>query len=623
MKNAHVEVARNVVNTEQIDEYLSEQVGQHPTLEVWITKVLRKWLLTKAPTAKVEGMAQEGVPEWLKKAMETNTAEEVVLNGELTNMLIPIFDYLENLVAEKPNQDQTRIAFDQAVAGSKKWHEQMAKKAARAKPIEEDGTKVIHTFPNGWYWVNVFGKNSMKREGDMMGHCVGQSAAFMRAVGQQQTYFTQSLAGRKEIYSLRDPKNEPHCTIEINNLHGNRAINQIKGKANREVKEEYLPMVEAFLKQMKWDTVNFDGARLLSDKIIEHRGGDAFKGPHGYLITRDITHYYSEKTFYTIKSPNGEERRYGAYDFGSMSAAAASDFLDYLLQNKIYMTDKEIAHNHAYQRGRWTQEQIDDIGYMLKPNDDFARIFSKSISRGDDKAALLVHIDSSLIGYATSDIALTEEFAGSKQVFPFLEKMVSIPNATVFELSSKESGAPVKNTKLTDFYRHRHAGASVARNGDSKQILDSFLVAMRLPDVSVIKHATVALRGKEISDADVKHAGIPTGGNSTMAYPLVLAMSALGNKPDALTYICSKPHALRNWLEVMNNGMAAFLDRMKFTDDIKQRIHSILYNEYVRLVPTPTELANLDISVSDKKAIAEASKGMKRNDPQASKQLWA
>ena len=117
--------------------------------------------------------------------------------------------------------------------------------------------------------------DALKYEGEVMGHCVGG-------------YCPDVLAGRSRIFSLRDKKGEPHVTIEVKpgrrpsqseaglqareeGLRGQAfaervfdlmegkdvpdEITQIKGKANRAPKEDYLPFVQDFVKSQQWGRV--------------------------------------------------------------------------------------------------------------------------------------------------------------------------------------------------------------------------------------------------------------------------------------------------------------------------------------------------------------------------------
>lgn len=113
-------------------------------------------------------------------------------------------------------------------------------------------------------------EDALKYEGETMGHCVGG-------------YCPDVVEGRSKIYSLRDKKGQPHVTIEVapRNITSEEAIKmaiseglpekgmetfnrvaeimgsgdfmrqdivQIKGKANRAPKEEYLPAVQDFVR---------------------------------------------------------------------------------------------------------------------------------------------------------------------------------------------------------------------------------------------------------------------------------------------------------------------------------------------------------------------------------------
>jgi len=95
-------------------------------------------------------------------------------------------------------------------------------------------------------------EDALKYEGDVMGHCVGG-------------YCPDVQEGRSRIYSLRDAKGEPHVTVEVRpgiiepRMNGDvklpDEIVQIKGKANRAPKDEYLPFVQDFVRSGQWSAV--------------------------------------------------------------------------------------------------------------------------------------------------------------------------------------------------------------------------------------------------------------------------------------------------------------------------------------------------------------------------------
>lgn len=149
-------------------------------------------------------------------------------------------------------------------------------------------------------------EDALKYEGETMGHCVGG-------------YCPDVVEGRSKIYSLRDKKGQPHVTIEVaprplktwddvtaavgkdeaaklwqefDDIGGNNMsdvgegfdifiknkgiqpaqdIVQIKGKANRAPKEEYLPAVQDFVRSGNFGKVgDLQNTGLMSiDKVPE------------------------------------------------------------------------------------------------------------------------------------------------------------------------------------------------------------------------------------------------------------------------------------------------------------------------------------------------------------------
>ena len=99
--------------------------------------------------------------------------------------------------------------------------------------------EVVYSFDNGFTIVKVPSQD-LETEGEFMGHCVG-------------SYCDQVSRGAVEIYSLRNRKNEPHATIEINR---NGKVHQIKGKGNAAPVEKYRPMIKQWLKTTDFEYKN-------------------------------------------------------------------------------------------------------------------------------------------------------------------------------------------------------------------------------------------------------------------------------------------------------------------------------------------------------------------------------
>lgn len=173
-----------------------------------------------------------------------------------------------------------------------KWREKQ-KAEANFALANNAATVPFKDYPDqkyGWFQLTTDSpenrqvlQDALNYEADLMGHCV-------------RGYCEDVLSGRSQIYSLRDKKTgAPHVTIEVEpygsfieskrqiderfpDLDENekmRMLNeqgwldengdplptplgrilQIKGKANRKPKDEYIPFVQDFVRSQNWDMV--------------------------------------------------------------------------------------------------------------------------------------------------------------------------------------------------------------------------------------------------------------------------------------------------------------------------------------------------------------------------------
>lgn len=74
--------------------------------------------------------------------------------------------------------------------------------ALQAEKGPEPSGEVQHRLPNGWTIQKLMSPQALTEEGDIMGHCVGG-------------YHNAVADGDTKIYSLRDDKNIPHVTMEV------------------------------------------------------------------------------------------------------------------------------------------------------------------------------------------------------------------------------------------------------------------------------------------------------------------------------------------------------------------------------------------------------------------------
>ncbi len=148
----------------------------------------------------------------------------------------------------------------QAIAASDEWHRVIAGEG-RGKiyePTNED--KIIYGPEwrlnpewSGWTIQEVTSKNDLLVEGFLMNHCI-------------KNVFYDVKNEISKVYSLRDPKNHPHVTIETNE--SGISVKQIQGNSNTDPSEEYKEMIVFWIENdrnspYRWalnedDTGNFD-----------------------------------------------------------------------------------------------------------------------------------------------------------------------------------------------------------------------------------------------------------------------------------------------------------------------------------------------------------------------------
>ena len=160
------------------------------------------------------------------------------LEGKNPNYPIPsqtevehVVDYLNN-AAQMTKLKLRRASYEAVVEQSHLWIERLSKQAAGIVETEQD-IEVVKEWDTGFKLVKLVGKAAFQREGKLMSHCVGSYVA------KTDT----------EILSLRDPSNNPHCTIEITNKGNN--LQQIKGKGNGCIHPKYIRYVLDILKEFQ------------------------------------------------------------------------------------------------------------------------------------------------------------------------------------------------------------------------------------------------------------------------------------------------------------------------------------------------------------------------------------
>lgn len=259
---------RNIVNIENIDKVIYNLgLVKHPTtpqMKKWLETNLKNYLLREyEPTTDVTLLYKSQIKNhikknspWIEKALERgDNLLQVNLTPAFIQQLYHVLDYF----IASPNLRLDRISVPEAIRQSEEWTKQLNKKASGNDDLE--GIKEVRKYPDGFTWVEVFSKKALDREGKLMDHCVG-------------SYCGQVSSGRTKIYSLRDKKNEPHCTMEV----VGKTIIQIKGYGNGSVDDEYRKYVIDFIEKP------VEKAKFTDINDMENIGCISIKGK---LYTKD------------------------------------------------------------------------------------------------------------------------------------------------------------------------------------------------------------------------------------------------------------------------------------------------------------------------------------------------
>jgi len=148
----------------------------------------------------------------LKKHLSENTENQ--------DEIEKILDYL---YSEKPNI--SKIGYKTILEKTEKWHKKLQSVKTKDTEIEWTDYDVTLDFKDGFRFIQLKSQECYQREGKLMSHCVA-------------SYYGRNV----KIYSLRDSKNLPHCTIEDGQ--------QVKGKWNGSIDPKYVEYVVKFLEHL-------------------------------------------------------------------------------------------------------------------------------------------------------------------------------------------------------------------------------------------------------------------------------------------------------------------------------------------------------------------------------------
>jgi hypothetical protein len=175
--------------------------------------------------------------EWDIKDKEQDTLRQFKSNDDLTDKLTHIRDWI-TASNVNPATFNTIKNIDMAYNIADTWF----KKQKVTNTLDGvTGTKLIHTYSDGYKILQLLTPTALDYESEHMGHCVGKGG-----------YDERVKSGKTKIYSLRDNKNIPHATMEVTN----NILEQIKGKQNQPVVEKYRDYIATFINLNTFDNIN-------------------------------------------------------------------------------------------------------------------------------------------------------------------------------------------------------------------------------------------------------------------------------------------------------------------------------------------------------------------------------
>lgn len=265
--------------------YEKDEAKEYKNIEKWILIQFRK--LRKGQELPIELLRIFKISSTYSvlneyERLSDNQAYPLFLNyAKFYSKLDQIYDWFEH---EHP--EIASYTAQQAIQASDQWHAEQA--AQGQSKTYQEGSKNIVYGPNwknpdfnGWTIRKIKTPNDLDVEGYLMNHCVG-------------SYAEEVVDGQTDIYSLRDPSNKPHVTIEATAY----TFKQIMGNSNSDPKDEYKTMLKEWFSTLGNANIdpihNFDLDRFTDDFTDE-----VFEGDYGLPINlNDINFQDIAQTVY-------------------------------------------------------------------------------------------------------------------------------------------------------------------------------------------------------------------------------------------------------------------------------------------------------------------------------------
>jgi hypothetical protein len=274
-------------------------------LSKWILVQLRR--LRKSP--KEVMLKERGVrgPGEMVQDFDYQDTVQSLIGNTPTARIQELRDWYH---AERPQM--ASYTLQQAIEAAKEWHDRVSSETEATE--FKEGEKNIVYGPqwenpewNGWTVRRILTANDVQYEGYVMEHCVG-------------SYDCAVVDERTKIYSLRDPENKPHVTMDV--AVKSWDFKQIYGKSNSEPKSEYKKMIKEWMKTLKGVTIGeidgFDCSELQykDDWDVPDALHNAIFRNNDYGIETNLTYFEFDEALNSVISAltgkRGSDYTYGA-----------------------------------------------------------------------------------------------------------------------------------------------------------------------------------------------------------------------------------------------------------------------------------------------------------------------
>ena len=297
------------------------------------------------------------------------------------------YDMIDWFRAVEP--DLSNLSLREAEVASEQWHDDMAAGGAGKiyqesnilyGPTWTDSEGNVKEEYEGWTIQEITTENDLLAEGHFMDHCVGSYW------NNQMEFIVGNNADPARIFSLRDPGNKPHVTIEADK--SGESANQIQGKSNTEPKDEYKAMIKFWVEH---------GGSTLKTITDDH---DEF----GYYVQASD---YEGIGRYVDRLSKFLDGTTGEYGLKMDSMPVYEDAIDSILAEGTKMVQTFHKRSHGYHGDGGLSDML--ARYAVGEGDEAIDYLIKSLEEYSDSANDWFYSNESGLSYPDDDDFMDEE----------------------------------------------------------------------------------------------------------------------------------------------------------------------------------------------------------------------